>query len=59
MLSHYDASAGKVVHRSANACLCPLYAVEGMQVITVEGGENEGGRGWDQKTLVALILVQP
>lgn len=37
MLSHYDASTGRVVHRSANACLCPLYAVEGMQVITVEG----------------------
>ncbi|GFR49634.1 hypothetical protein Agub_g11707 [Astrephomene gubernaculifera] len=35
MLSHWE--DGHVVHRSANACLCPLYAVEGMQVITVEG----------------------
>lgn len=25
------------VHRSVNACLCPLYAIEGMQVVTVEG----------------------
>ncbi len=35
MLSHFD--NGKVVHRSVNACLCPLYAVEGMHVVTVEG----------------------
>ena len=26
-----------LVHRSVNACLCPLYAVEGMHVVTVEG----------------------
>ena len=37
MLSHWDSEEGKVVHRSANACLCPLYAVEGMHVVTVEG----------------------
>lgn len=24
-------------HRAINACLCPLYAVEGMHVVTVEG----------------------
>ncbi|PNH11767.1 Xanthine dehydrogenase [Tetrabaena socialis] len=35
MLSHWE--EGRVVHRSVNACLCPLYAVEGMQVVTVEG----------------------
>jgi xanthine dehydrogenase/oxidase len=35
MLSHYE--SGQVVHRSVNACLCPLYAVEGMHVTTVEG----------------------
>ncbi len=28
---------GKLLHRSINACLCPLYAVEGMHVVTVEG----------------------
>ncbi|GFH18705.1 uncharacterized protein HaLaN_15553, partial [Haematococcus lacustris] len=38
MLSHWE--AGQVVHRSANACLCPLYAVEGMHVVTVEGIGN-------------------
>ncbi len=27
----------RLVHRSVNACLCPLYAVEGMHVVTVEG----------------------
>ena len=35
MLSHWE--DGKVRHRSANACLCPLYAIEGMHVVTVEG----------------------
>ena len=35
MVSH---QAGiKLVHRSVNACLCPLYAVEGMHIVTVEG----------------------
>ncbi|GLC34818.1 hypothetical protein PLESTB_001167600 [Pleodorina starrii] len=38
MLSQWE--DGHVVHRSANACLCPLYAVEGMQVVTVEGLGN-------------------
>ena len=28
----------KLQHRAINACLCPLYAVEGMHVVTVEGG---------------------
>jgi aerobic-type carbon monoxide dehydrogenase small subunit (CoxS/CutS family) len=39
MLSHWEGGRedGRVVHRSANACLCPLYAVEGMHVVTVEG----------------------
>jgi xanthine dehydrogenase/oxidase len=27
----------ELVHRSVTACLCPLYAVEGMHVVTVEG----------------------
>ena len=35
MVSHLAES--KIVHRSVNACLCALYAVEGMHVITVEG----------------------
>ena len=42
MLSHFDIEASRVVHRSVNACLCPLYAVEGMHVVTVEG-EDGGG----------------
>jgi hypothetical protein len=28
---------GKVQHRAVNACLCPMYAVEGCHVVTVEG----------------------
>lgn len=35
MVSHQAET--KLVHRSVNACLCPLYAVEGMHVVTVEG----------------------
>lgn len=35
MLSHQ--AGNRLVHRSVNACLCPLYAVEGMHVVTVEG----------------------
>ena len=31
---------GSLLHRSINACLCPLYAVEGAHVITVEGIGN-------------------
>ncbi|KAG1664510.1 hypothetical protein FOA52_007774 [Chlamydomonas sp. UWO 241] len=38
MLSHWE--GGKVHHRSVNACLCPLYAIDGMHVVTVEGIGN-------------------
>ncbi|KAL3157593.1 hypothetical protein ABBQ32_012044 [Trebouxia sp. C0010 RCD-2024] len=38
MVSHQAGT--KLVHRSVNACLCPLYAVEGMHVVTVEGLGN-------------------
>ena len=37
MVSTYEPEEDKVVHRSANACLTPLYAVESCQVVTVEG----------------------
>lgn len=40
MLSHWEEGSSRVVHRSANACLCPLYAVDGMHVVTVEGIGN-------------------
>lgn len=38
MVSSYEDS--QLVHRSINACLCPLYAVEGMHVVTCEGISN-------------------
>jgi xanthine dehydrogenase/oxidase len=40
MVSHYDPLEKKIVHRSVNACLAPLYSVEGMHVVTVEGIGN-------------------
>lgn len=40
MVSHFDPLEKKIVHRSVNACLAPLYSVEGMHVVTVEGIGN-------------------
>lgn len=37
MVSRYDTDQQKVVHASVNACLCPLYTIDGKHVITVEG----------------------
>ena len=33
---------GELWHRSVNACLAPLYSVEGMHVVTVEGAARPG-----------------
>ncbi|XP_027077855.1 xanthine dehydrogenase 1-like isoform X1 [Coffea eugenioides] len=40
MVSFFDQNKKKCVHQAINACLAPLYSVEGMHVITVEGVGN-------------------
>ncbi|KAL0389343.1 UNVERIFIED_CONTAM: Xanthine dehydrogenase 1 [Sesamum calycinum] len=40
MISYFDQNSKKCVHLAINACLAPLYSVEGMHVITVEGVGN-------------------
>ncbi|CAH9134610.1 unnamed protein product [Cuscuta epithymum] len=40
MVSCYDLNSKKCMHHAINACLAPLYSVEGMHVITVEGVGN-------------------
>jgi xanthine dehydrogenase iron-sulfur cluster and FAD-binding subunit A len=44
MLSSWDNT--RVLHRAVNACLCPLYAVEGMHVVTVEGASVDTACAW-------------
>eukprot|EP00761_Pharyngomonas_kirbyi_P013987 gb/GECH01014017.1/.p1 GENE.gb/GECH01014017.1/~~gb/GECH01014017.1/.p1 ORF type:complete len:1345 (+),score=341.46 gb/GECH01014017.1/:1-4035(+) len=37
MISHYDKENDKIINRSANGCLVPLCALDGMAVVTAEG----------------------
>ncbi|TXG73327.1 hypothetical protein EZV62_001906 [Acer yangbiense] len=55
MISHYDKRQKKCVHYAVNACLAPLYSVEGMHVITVEGvGNRKHGLHPIQETLARV-----
>ncbi|KAG9449498.1 hypothetical protein H6P81_009463 [Aristolochia fimbriata] len=53
MISYYDQQLMKSMHYAVNACLTPLYSVEGMHVITVEGiGSRQRGLHPVQESLV-------
>ncbi|XP_048626135.1 xanthine dehydrogenase 1 [Brassica napus] len=44
MVSNYDRTSNKCIHYAVNACLAPLYSVEGMHVISIEGvGQRKHG----------------
>ena len=49
MLSNIE--HGQLQHRSANACLCPLYSVDGMHVVTVEGEQ------WHWPAILSLAMI--
>ncbi|KAL9237148.1 hypothetical protein vseg_011734 [Gypsophila vaccaria] len=52
MVSYFDQQRKSCVHHAVNACLAPLYSVEGMHVITVEGiGNRKIGLHPVQETL--------
>ncbi|XP_078434820.1 xanthine dehydrogenase-like isoform X2 [Wolffia australiana] len=52
MVSRYDHCTNKSEHYAVNACLTPLYSVEGMHIITVEGiGSRQHGLHPVQKHL--------
>ncbi|XP_022988003.1 xanthine dehydrogenase 1-like isoform X2 [Cucurbita maxima] len=54
MVSSYDSSLKKCMHYAVNACLAPLYSVEGMHVITVEGlGSHKRGLHPIQESLAS------
>ncbi|CAI5956571.1 unnamed protein product, partial [Closterium sp. NIES-64] len=44
MVLRVDASTGMISHCAVNACLAPLYSVEGAAVVTVEGIGSMRGR---------------
>ncbi|CAI7828132.1 unnamed protein product [Closterium sp. NIES-54] len=44
MVSRVDAETGRISHCAVNACLAPLYSVEGAAVVTVEGIGSTRGR---------------
>jgi xanthine dehydrogenase/oxidase len=55
MISKVDAQTGKVRHCSANACLFPVYSLDGCAVTTVEGiGGMKEGLHPIQKRIAAL-----
>ncbi|XP_058199349.1 xanthine dehydrogenase 1-like isoform X1 [Rhododendron vialii] len=55
MVSYFDHNLKKCMHYAVNACLAPLYSVEGMHVITVEGvGNRRNGLHPVQESLAQL-----
>ncbi|KDO18584.1 hypothetical protein SPRG_16004, partial [Saprolegnia parasitica CBS 223.65] len=59
VLRHQSVTSSQLVTRAVNACLIPLAAVDGMEVLTVEGvGSTKTGLHQVQKTLVEKSGMQ-
>ncbi|KDO20485.1 hypothetical protein SPRG_14003 [Saprolegnia parasitica CBS 223.65] len=59
VLRHQSVTSSQLVTRAVNACLMPLAAVDGMEVLTVEGvGSTKTGLHQVQKTLVEKSGMQ-
>ncbi|EQC33544.1 hypothetical protein SDRG_09051 [Saprolegnia diclina VS20] len=59
VLRHRSVTSSQLVTRAVNACLIPLAAIDGMEVLTVEGvGNTKTGLHQVQKTLVEKSGMQ-
>ncbi|KAJ2844061.1 hypothetical protein IWW36_005325, partial [Coemansia brasiliensis] len=58
MVSSYDSVTNKPRHYTANACLFPLYAVDGLHIVTVEGLGNSTNPHQIQLRLATLHSFQ-
>eukprot|EP00658_Telonema_sp_P-2_P023303 TRINITY_DN1932_c0_g1_i10.p1 TRINITY_DN1932_c0_g1~~TRINITY_DN1932_c0_g1_i10.p1 ORF type:complete len:1546 (-),score=328.16 TRINITY_DN1932_c0_g1_i10:428-4999(-) len=59
MLSSFDLTLDRIVHRKVNACLTPLWALQGTSVTTVEGLRAPLPQGADKVSLDPVHEMHP